>query len=214
MPEHIISFVAHNDDHTIGAGGALAKYAREGCIFHTYVFSYGAYSHPHIKQHIIEKEREDESYIAEKVLGGNDLNYFGFAETKFYEEAKKHKIHKIIRDIINKYKPKKIFTHCCDDPHKDHRSVHNIVMDVVKKMKYTGSVYSFEVWNILSVKNKNKPKLVVDITKTFKTKINAMNSFKTQKVTLFSMIPAVYIRNTLAGIKYGKRYAEVFFKEK
>lgn len=214
MVEHILSFVAHNDDHTIGAGGTLAKYSKEGKIFHTYVFSYGASSHPHIKEEFIEKKREEESYISENTLGGSDLNYFGLQESKFYEDAKKNKINKKIKEIVEKYKPKKIFTHCEDDPHPDHRAVHNVVLEALDKMKYDGSVYSFEIWNVLRFRGRNKPKLVVDITQTFRTKIRALRDFKTQEVTMFSMIPATFLRNKIAGLRYGKKYAEVFFKER
>jgi LmbE family N-acetylglucosaminyl deacetylase len=45
----VLVIVAHNDDHIIGAGGTLAKYAQEGKKVRTIIMSYGESSHPHLK---------------------------------------------------------------------------------------------------------------------------------------------------------------------
>ena len=210
--ESVLVFCAHNDDHVIGAGGTLAKYAKEGTQVITVIFSYGESTHPWLKQEEAIKMRVNESHKAEGIIGGEKLYYLGLKEGKFNEEINQKKRKTRIRRLINIIKPIKIFTHSRDDPHPDHRAVYNVVTEIMDKLKYKCDIYSFDIWNPLNIRHRNHPKLVVDVTKTFNLKIKAIKLHESQWLALLTMLPATYIRGLLNGLDQGMKYAEVFVK--
>lgn len=216
--ENILVICAHNDDQIIGAGGTMAKYAKEGKKVFTVIISYGELSHPHLKPEVITKTRVEESRKADRILGGAGVFYMGMREPEFLEKMKKKrerkKIKTTLKDIIKKRSPAKIFTHSSDDPHVMHRKVNEIVMEAVKEAKPKADVYSFDVWNVVKVRGRNAPKLVVDITGTFDRKIRAFKAHKSQAMTILSMLWNIYMKAVLKGWANNCRYAEVFYKLK
>ena len=118
--ETILVFAAHNDDGVIGAGGTLAKYAKQGKKVKTVVFSYGENSHPHLKPEVIKLTRYKEALEADKILNGSGMAFLELKEMQFQKQAKKHNTKKLIKDIIKHEKPTKIFTHSINDPFPDH----------------------------------------------------------------------------------------------
>ncbi len=210
--ETVMFFCAHNDDQIIGAGGTLARYAKEGRYVVTVILSFGEGSHPWLQKREIIVKRVKESKRADKILGGKELMYFGLKEGDFKKEVKQRRIiEKVIR-LIQKYKPSKIFTHSIDDPHPDHKAAYYILEDTLNKMRYKAEVYTFGVWNPINIRKRNYPKLVVDISKTFDTKIRALMLHESQKLAVFSLLWNVYRLAILNGLKNKCKYAEVFIK--
>jgi len=210
--ESIIVFCAHNDDHLIGAGGALAKYAKQGKDISVVIFSYGEGSHFWLKKKVTIEMRVNESKKADKIVGIKNTAYLGLKEGKFLEEVKKKKIENKIKSLILKNKSTKIFTHSIDDPHPDHRAVYNIITNIVDKLNYKGELYSFEIWNPVNLRKRGKPKLVVDTSKTFHKKIKAIKTHKSQKVSIISLLWNIYRKDFFNGLSNNCRYAEVFYK--
>lgn len=210
--ESIIVFCAHNDDHLIGAGGALAKYAKQGKDISVVIFSYGEGSHFWLKKKVTIEMRVNESKKADKIVGIKNTAYLGLKEGKFPEEVKKKKIENKIKSLILKNKSTKIFTHSIDDPHPDHRAVYNIITNIVDKLNYKGELYSFEIWNPVNLRKRGKPKLVVDTSKTFHKKIKAIKTHKSQKVSIISLLWNIYRKDFFNGLSNNCRYAEVFYK--
>ena len=212
--EKILFLCAHNDDQVIGAGGTIAKYVKEGKGVYTVIFSHGEKSHPWIKPEHIIKERIKEANACNNVLGGEDIIFLDLKEghyLKDYEETDlKKRLVKIIRDI----RPSKIFCHGIDDPHPDHQAVYKITNDLIETIKFKGDVYMYDVWTPLNFRKTNQPKMVVDITKTFKTKIKAFRTHKSQKMTILSLLWSIYVRALMNGINNNCKYAEVFHKLK
>ena len=69
MVESILFLIAHNDDQLIGAGGTIAKYAKEGKKVVTIIFSFGESSNPLEQDIFTRRTRVKESKQAAKVLG-------------------------------------------------------------------------------------------------------------------------------------------------
>jgi LmbE family N-acetylglucosaminyl deacetylase len=213
MPKEIIMvFCAHNDDQIIGAGGTLAKYAQEGKEIIVYIFSFGESSHPHYHKEEIIKRRVKELQNADKTIGVTQSYFLGLKEGDFFNEFTKKKRKEIIVRALKEKKPIKLFTHSMDDPHKDHQAVNNIVLSIAQEIGYTGEIFTFDVWNPFNLRNRNLPKLVVDIKSTLALKVKAFTCHKSQVPTLFIMMPTIYIRAILAGLQYGKGYCEKFTK--
>jgi LmbE family N-acetylglucosaminyl deacetylase len=209
--ETLLVFGAHNDDHIIGMGGTISKYLKEGKNVVVRIFSYGELSHPHLKEEVIIKTRVKESRQADKILGLKDSKYLGVKETRFSEFMKKEETRQRIKEIIKSKKPSKIFTHAPDDPHPIHIKVHNLIVDVVEELKMDVPVYSFDVWNVVKTK-RSFPKLVVDVTDDFKTKIRALKAHQSQQMTITSLLWRIYVKDWFNGWKNKCKYAEVFYK--
>lgn len=210
--ETILVFCAHSDDQILGPGGTLARYAKEGKQVFTYIFSYGETSHPHFKRQVIVELRVGEAQKADQEINGSGVTFFGLSEGKFLEEAKKRKLKKKIEAIILEKNPTKIFTHNSDDPHMDHRAVNKIVLDTMENIKSGADVYAFDIWNPFTLRNRDNPRLIVDIGNTFKTKIKALSHFKSQKVAMIMLLWSVYAKAIKNGLVHGYKVAEVFYK--
>jgi len=210
--ETILVFAAHNDDGIIGAGGTLAKYAKQGKIVKTVVFSFGEKSHPHLKPKIIKMLRYKEAIKSDKILGGAGIAFLDLKEMKFKQEVRDKKVKNLIKEIIKNEMPIKIFTHSINDTMPDHRAVHHIVMNTLDEINFQGDVYSFGVWNILNLIHRNKPKMIVDISDTFKKKIKAFKAHKSQKGAQILLMWKIYIQDFTNGFNSNCKFAEVFVK--
>jgi len=178
----------------------------------TFICSFGEQSHPHLKKVEVRKMRVLESKKANAVLGGSDVLFLGMREGHFPEDYESHQWRGKILRHIHAFRPDRIITHSSDDPHPDHRNVHKIVLDLYEKGKLRCEVYTFDIWNLFDVRKRRNPKLMVDISQTFTRKLDALSTFKSQKVALFTLLWSVYTKAAYYGMRSGVRYAEVFYK--
>jgi len=206
----ILVICAHSDDQIFGPGGTIARYAEEDKDIYTVIFSYGYSSHPWYKEKVTAKTRVKEAQEADKIIGGKGVIFLGVPETKFFKG--KEKVTKQLKKIIKENRPVKIFTHSVNDPHKDHRDVYSIVRDLSENSNYRFELYSFDVWNPIRLIKRNRPQMYVDVTKTFKRKIEALKCFKSQKMSMISLLWSVYLRAFLNGLNAKCRFAERFDK--
>jgi LmbE family N-acetylglucosaminyl deacetylase len=214
--ETVLVIVAHNDDHIIAAGGTLAKYAKEDKKLRTIIFSYGEMSHPHLKPELVKEQRYKESIASDDILGGSGVVYLGLDEGKFPEQYKKRKIQEKLAYIIRKEKPAKIFTLGPDDVHPDHNAVHRAVTELIEDGTITCDAYAFEVWYAVKLRRRDAPKLVVDVSDHYETKVKAMKAHKSQfqHVSQFMTILqfTTWLRALISGWHNNCKYAEVFYK--
>lgn len=214
--ETILVIVAHNDDHIIGAGATLAKYAREGKKIRTIIFSYGEASHPHLKPKVIMERRYKESIEADRILGGSGLVYLGLKEGRFMEQYRKRRLKEKLTYLTKQEKPSKIFTLGPDDVHPDHNSVYRIVTELIASKAISCDVYAFEVWSAIKMRKREAPKLVVDVSDTYETKVKALTAHKSQFehiapfMTMFRF--TTWLRALINGWASNCKYAEVFYK--
>lgn len=212
--ENVVGFGAHNDDLLIGAGGTLAKYAKEGSRVISVIFSYGEMGLPQYKKKISISIRAKECRKANKILGISEVIYLGLEEGTFKDSNNRPKIEEAIRRILKRYKPKKVFTHSYDDAHPDHRAVSSVTTEILEKLRYKGEIFTYQVWNVLSFRNRNSPQLIVDITDTFKQKTEAFKAHKSQQMVLITLMWKVYLQAILNGVRNKVKFAEVFYKER
>lgn len=215
MPkERILICCASGDDAAVGAGGTIAKYSKEGTIVKTLVFSYGELSQLHLKPEIVRAMHIKEAKEADRLLHGKGVEFLGLTEGKFVKEAVQPDMRRRIKAILDREQPTKIFTHSADDPQPGHRAVHKIICSMVKAIKLPCELYSFDVWSPVGFKHRDRPRLVVDISKTFDLKLAAIAAHKSQeRIVIGPLLKAnVSVKDFLNGFTYGVRYAEVFLK--
>jgi hypothetical protein len=90
--------------------------------------------------------------------------------------------------------------------------VNNVMTKVLKKIKYMGDVYIFDIWNIMTVRKRDRPKIVIDISDTFSIKLKALECFKSQSFVIAELKPLIYIRAVKNGLASGAKFAEKFYK--
>ena len=215
MKERIVILCAHNDDQIVGMGGTVAKYAKEGKEIYTIVFSYGEISHPHLKENVIRETRKIEAKRAKQVLGEKEVMFLGLKEGMFAEELKQKNFLEKLSKRIKKLNPEKIFTHSIDDPHPDHKAVYNFTMELIDKMNYKKEVYTYNIWNLfINFRKRQSPKLVVDVSGTFKKKMKAFEKHKSQRLAMLLLTWNIYLQGIINGLRNGVKYAEVFYRIK
>ena len=214
--DKVLFFCAHPDDETFGVGGTIAKYVLEGKQIMVITFSYGEASHTWLKKRVTRDIRKKELAKAMEVLGYQEHTSLGLDEGKFLEQAEEKNIKEEIIKIIKEFEPSKIFTHSAEDrdPSGDHGCVNKIVMNAIEKMEYKGDVYGFGVWNPFSFRRIDYPSLFVDITDTFKVKLNALKCFSSQWSSMALLLWSVYVRAIANGLGHGVKYGERFYKIK
>lgn len=206
--ETIMVFCSHADDEFIGMGGSLIKYAREGKNIIVVVFSYGELSNPLLKKEILIKERVKEAKEIGKFIGCKETIFLGLRDMNLIKDIERFNIKKKVKSLIKKYKPKKVFTHSIFDPHQDHRVVGRLIIDILKDSKNIG-LYAFEVWNVV---HETHPKVYIDISDTFKKKVESIKRFKSQRIYTYSLFVPVYLRAKIIGLMNGYKFGERFYK--
>jgi LmbE family N-acetylglucosaminyl deacetylase len=214
----IVLFCAHPDDETIGSGGTLAKYVREGKHVVTVIFTDGESSHPWKKKHLVTQNRRLEAIRATKILGVHKVIHLKLHDGSLTKDIKNPDVEESILAILEEYKPTKVFTHSQDDGlYPDHIAVHKVTMQAIdkyiEKTKEKPEVYSFNIWTF-HFRNTNTPKLFVDITQTFELKKQALRCFKSQALALLQLWPTIYFKAIVNGFRKNVKYAEVFYRLK
>ncbi|MDI3473827.1 MAG: hypothetical protein PWR30_150 [Candidatus Woesearchaeota archaeon] len=211
----ILAVCAHSDDQIIGAGGALAKFADEGYDVKIIILSKGELSHPLQKENYTVKTRIKESEEAAKIIKAKEVIFFDLNEGNFLEEYRKKGVFQKLREIMDKERPAKIFTHSYDDIHKDHRNTFTMTMEAIESIEgYNPEVLTFDIWNLIESKKTKHPAYYIDVTKYVGTKIKALQCFKSQKISMISLFFRIYVGMFLNGIRIGRPFAEKFYKVK
>lgn len=218
VKETILVVVAHSDDQILGPGGTLSKYIEEGKQIKTIIFSYGEMSHFYFKPDVIAKMRKQEAEDADKILGGSGVEFFGISEGKFKSEFENGDFKSKLQKRILSYKPTKIFTHAKSESHPDHKAVHDLLLDsydeLHKKQLFTTDVYVFALYGLKLTISKS-PRLMVDISKYFSKKLEALRAFKSQHTIPLWWLWlkwAVYYKAFISGLKLKTKFAEEFYK--
>ncbi len=211
----IIVVSAHSDDHVIGAGATMAKYARQGFKVLTIIISLGELSHPWLKQEHIAKQRVKEAVKANKILGCEKPIFFNIPEVKFKTLLDDQNIEKLVK-IFNKYKPDMVFTHTPDDPHLGHKITLQAVLKALQSSSIGKEVkpmlLGFDVWTLFKFKQASNPRIYIDVSDTFAVKMKALKVFETQKISIINLFLSIYLKALIGGFKIKKRFAEVFYK--
>lgn len=210
----VMIICAHPDDEILGAGGTIAKYAKEGKRVITVIFSYGEKSHWWLQKKFTVEMRVKEARAAGEVVGTYKTAFLGMKDFELKEEVKDRKRLKPLENLILQYRPSRIFTHSPDDIiYADHKAVWESVDYVTKKIKYDGDIYVFNIW-AKDVRLSKNPKLLIDISDTFKLKWNALKCFRSQHMYIFQLYPGVLWKALRNGISNRSRFAESFTKVK
>ncbi len=199
------------DDEAVGMGGTIAKYVKEGKKVIKVVLSGGEKSHPHLQEKVVKKTRYKETDKASKFIGIKQTITLGLKDAKLLSEINRPFVAKRIKEIIQKYKPEKIYCTSALDPHPtgDHIAANRIVLHVVDGLRKHYPVYAYEVWNLV---NETHPQVYIDVSNYMDIKMKYIKMFKSQWIYMFSLYLPSLFRAVYFGRKNKCKYAERFYK--
>jgi len=211
----ILIIAAHQDDETIGCGGTIKKWANNGADRKVCFVTSGNTGIDQTKKYKSEdivRIRNSEVEKAKKILNYSwcTLNY----PTQCVKNDQEI-FHKIIK-LIRKEKPDLIITHSPIDKHRDHRVICDIVTEASWKSyehihTELGPPHRIkDLWGMEITDPLPKVDITVDITDTFKNKIDAMEAYISQEKIvdgIFDFLDGLAkVRGYGAGCKYGESF--------
>jgi N-acetylglucosamine malate deacetylase 1 len=222
----VIVFAAHPDDAELSVGGTIAKYSKAG-----YKVGIIDLTRGELGTRGSAEIRMTEAANAAKILKLAHRENLEFRDGSI----KSNEVYlKTIITKIRKYKPQIIFAPYFNDRHPDHIGTSQLVKEAMfcsglpkietedggqpqtayrpRKLFYFMQTYEFE------------PSFIVDISSTFKTKMESVYAYGTQFHNPESTEPETFIsqpiflkfleaRAQYFGFKIGKEYGEAFFCE-
>ena len=203
----------HLDDETIALGGTIKKIVNYKLDIHVLIV--GGHLPPlYKKDHYIITKKE--SIKAIKKLGVKNSYYLDLPATQFHKEH-----YQIMNDkmnkIIKKINPKTVFIPF-PDRHIDHRTVFDCAMVNTRpnKKNYPKLVLSYETlsethWNAPHIEPNFTPDFFIDISATIKTKLDALNCYKSQiKKNKSRSLDSIKALAKFRGSQNGCEFAEAF----
>jgi LmbE family N-acetylglucosaminyl deacetylase len=201
----ILVILAHQDDETIGCGGSLKKWSRQGADIEVCFMTNGSTGVQQGKDgtNIVE-DRMEEARQAATILGIRKVSCFSLPCQQVVN--KKDNFHKVIKKI-REVKPDLLITHNDLCKHRDHKRTYEIVKEAAWKASenileqlgpthVTNCVWSCEILDPL-----DRVDFCVDISETWIYKMRAMDRYGTQTGILGS------IEDYLDGITKVRGYA-------
>jgi LmbE family N-acetylglucosaminyl deacetylase len=186
----VMVIAAHPDDSEFGAGGTIAKWAREGQNVICVVCTNGdkGSSDPCMTSERLAAVREQEQKAAARVLGVSEVIFLGYPDGGLEDTAEFRG--KLVR-LLRKYRPDAVITH---DPklrymgHRDHRIAGTVAMDAI--FPYSRDLLFYpehKEEGLLSHKVKEvyftgseDPDVFIDISETFEIKAKAISCHVSQ----------------------------------
>ena len=204
--KRVLVFVAHQDDETIGCGGTLAKWSNEGAKVHVCFMTDGATGYEQgsgLKSDITSIRMKEATYACH-LLGVKEISTLGLPCQEIKND--KQTFHKVIQKI-RQFRPNVVITHSDICKHRDHRVTSSIVeescwksteniLEDLGKPHAVDLVLQCEILDPL-----DNPDFIVDISKEYITKLEAMSIYTSQR----GVIPG--IEQYLNGISLVRGYS-------
>ena len=183
----MLAVVAHSDDAELWAGGTLARHAQNGVAVTIAVASHGP-------------QRDTEAAAGGKILG-----------------AQVHMLPELtaatVGDLLHRLRPEVVIAHALTDVHPDHRNASHAVLDALPDVVIgTGRprrLYSCETYNGLTLDGVTQPRIIIDVSDTFATKMLALQAHRSQPIAEH-FGPMAKNLARLWGARIGTAYAEAF----
>ena len=172
----ILVISPHPDDETLGCGGTLLKFGKEGNILYWLIITTIAES----------LEREEEIIAVSNQYNFKDVCNLYLPPTSLDSLPVSDLISKISK-FISKIQPEVIFTSSNNDIHSDHHAVFRAVINATKpfKVDYIRKILMYETISETDVvpslcENNFSPNCFVDISEYIEKKLNIMSIYKSE----------------------------------
>ncbi len=184
-PGSVLAVTAHPDDAELWMGGTLAWHARHAPVT--------------IAVEKVDEQRAAEARSAAKMLGAG------------VEVVDRHREQDCV-DLLCRLTPEVLVVHPRNDMHHDHRRVSEIALAAVTRAiietGFPRRVYACDTYESWTLDGPFPGWVVVDVTKTFEIKLQALRAHRSQPLEHF--VGMAERMGTSWGGRIGKPYAEAF----
>lgn len=141
-------FAPHQDDESLGCGGAI-KMIRDGGAHVSVTFMTNGAADDRAKylygdEDKIVNMRNLEAKNACRVLGVNDVNFLNYMDGNLYEFREQAEENVI--ELLYQQNPQQIFITYENDLHPDHETTAKIVKNAIRITRMNVDVYEYPVW--------------------------------------------------------------------
>lgn len=216
----VLVFGIHPDDAELGCGGTVARFAGMGHDVVLVDLTRGESS-----TNGTPEERERESAEAARILGCRVRENLGLPDAGLAGEDPDQQRHVV--SAIRRHRPQLIIMPLKNDPHPDHSAGGELIERAVYLAGVDGygtgsgeSRWAADNGLIYPGRRELEPDLVVDVSDTFQTKMDAIRAHRSQfgayegaKETPLNrpgFLPAIEARMVTAGHRVGVMYGEPF----
>ena len=215
MNKTVIAIVAHSDDETLGAGGALAKHNNSGDNVYAVSMTDGVSSREADISSI--SSRLDAAKEAAKKIGFTWLTPGNFPDNAM-DTVPLLEIIKFIEKIKEQVNPDIIYTHSASDLNIDHQLVNKATLTSFRPQAnevYT-EIRTMEIPSSTDYSNSQdsnfSPNLFINIKDTWHTKLKALKAYKEEMKESPNSRSYDGLENLakLRGNQVGLFYAEAF----
>jgi LmbE family N-acetylglucosaminyl deacetylase len=221
--ERVMVVTAHPDDSEFGAGGTIAKLAKQGCEV-TYVIVTNGNKGSGDRRMTPERLagiRAEEQRNAARVLGVETVDFLGFPDCEV-EDTRETRM--AVTAAIRRHRPDRLIiqnphrTRNLGASHRDHRTVAGIALDCVYPLARDHMAFpellaqGLEPHKVREVYMMwwDNPETVIDISDTIDLKIKALACHASQFKDFAAVESRVRERAAFFGKPRGYAYAETF----
>lgn len=220
--QRVMVITAHPDDSEFGAGGTVARLAKDGREI-TYVIATNGNkgsSDRTMTPERLAQIRMDEQRQAARVLGVAHVQFLGYPDgeledTRDLRRDITREIRRFRPDLVITMNPHRTYNLYAS--HRDHRTVAGVALDCVyplarDHMSFPELMPEFEPHKVreIHLMQWDTPHLVVDITDVMDRKLEAIGCHASQVGDFAGVEARVRERNAEIGRAAGYAYAEAF----
>jgi len=197
----------HQDDETIGCGGALALQVRAGQAASILLLTDGAEGCEEMgmTRHAMQEMRNEESRLAAAVIHAEPPTFLGHPSLT---ESFSVTVEQVRREILQRTVDV-VFIPFVLDGHPDHRTANYILAEALKDVKREVRVLQYEVWGLCI------PNVILVIDDVIDVKIEMLNQFQFANTALdytHSTIGLNMFHSRMLGAglcRYAERFLEL-----
>lgn len=216
MRNKILVVAPHPDDETLGCGGSLLRYRKNGDRTYWMIVTNMQVGHEWSK--VTVQKRQEEIRQVSKMYGFEKVFKLDLPTTKL-DSIPYGKLIVKISDVIKKVEPSIVYLPNCNDIHTDHKMTFNAVMSCCKdfRMPFIKRILMYECLSETEFAPALKesgfvPNTFVDITDYFQKKLEIFKKYSSEIMAppFPRSIEAIVGLARYRGSRIGKKYAEAF----
>jgi len=184
LNKSILIVAPHADDETLGCGGTILRYLKEGFLVHwllvTSMSKDSGFSDEQINARASEIKQVYEAY------GFESIHLLGYPPAQLDLIGKGELVDKI-SDVVNKIQPFEVFTVYRNDSHSDHQAVFDAVLSSTKSFRYPfiKRVLAYETMSETDFGLKPedsgfRPNIFIGIEKFLEKKLDILDIYKSE----------------------------------
>ena len=180
MNKKVLIIVAHPDDEILGCGGTIARHIESQDDVHVIFTSDGVTSRRNVNHKEVSKRKQNAKNASDILGVKNKPIFLGFPDNRMDTIALLEVV-QALELVINKIKPKIVYTHHSGDLNIDHQITHQAVITACRPQPgfSVEEIYSFEVLSSTewSTNNTFIPNYFVDISSVLELKMSAIKAY-------------------------------------